>query len=90
MRHTVLIAVYRHYLTSKKVNFSDLSTEKQLQFIQSSLSKDIAFKNKVLGMILGQFTMEEMDRYLLCAPEYNKRVLQIVKKRLADSLPALV
>lgn len=73
-------------MQQRKIDFSNINTERKEKHINSILSKDIAHKNLQIGMIIGQFTSEEFELYTLHSGEYNKRVLQMLKKRLKDTL----
>jgi ATP-dependent Clp protease ATP-binding subunit ClpA len=44
------------------------------------------FRNSVKGMIIGQFTVEEYTTYIQNSSALNKRMMNIVKERLIDSI----
>jgi hypothetical protein len=44
------------------------------------------FRNSVKGMIIGQFTIEEYALYIQNSSALNKRMMNIVKERLIDSI----
>ena len=54
--------------------------------IKSIFEKDINFKNLILGIIIGHFSVEEYLSYTQNLTEFNKRVIQIIIQRLQDSL----
>ena len=85
-QHELLIQSFQNYLEQRKIDFSNIKTEQKENHINSILSKDIAYKNLQIGMIIGQFTTEEFELYKLHSGEYNKRILQMLKKRLKDTL----
>ena len=85
-QHDLLVQGFTIYLQKRKVNFENLSSEQKEKHIDSILSKDIAFKNVQIGMIVGRFTMEEFKMFNEHASEYSKRILQMLKKRLKDKL----
>jgi hypothetical protein len=86
LQHPLLIALFRDYAAIKKTDLKELTEQRIKRFIESALSKDIAFKNKLIGLIVGQFTLEEFALYKGTSSEFNKRIFAIVKKRLKDSL----
>jgi hypothetical protein len=49
------------------------------------LTKDINFKNILIGSIVGHFDENEIEIYLKSTSELNKRIIQIVKQRLLDN-----
>ncbi len=85
-QHKLLIQSFQNYLQQRKIDFSNINTERKEKHINSILSKDIAYKNLQIGMIIGQFTSEEFELYILHSGEYNKRVLQMLKNRLKDTV----
>lgn len=86
MQHDLLIAVFRNYIAKHKNVFYELSLEKQLAYIENSIHKDMKFRNSLKGMIIGQFTVEEYDLYIKNSSALNKRMMNIVKERLIDSI----
>lgn len=86
MQHPLIIALFQDYAITRKTILNTLTEQRIKRFIESALSKDIAFKNKMIGLIVGQFTVEEFDFYKKSSSEFNKRIFTIIKKRLKDSL----
>ena len=86
MQHDLLIAVFRNYIAKHKNVFYELSLEKQLAYIENSIHKDMKFRNSLKGMIIGQLTVEEYDLYIKNSSALNKRMMNIVKERLIDSI----
>ena len=59
-------------------------------FIENSLSKDIAFKSEIKGMIIGQFTEDEFEFYTTISSDVNKRIINLLKERLLTSITELL
>ena len=85
-QHELLIQSFQAYLKQRKIDFSKLNHQTQEKHINSILSKDTAYKNLQVGMIVGHFTLEEFTNYKEHSGEYNRRILQMLKKRLKDTL----
>ncbi len=85
MQHNFLIISFKNYIKKSKTDFYNIKTEKQKEKINSILTKDIIFKNMILGGILGQLNDTELIFYLKDSSELKKRILQIIKQRLQDS-----
>ena len=85
MQHNFLIISFKNYIKKSKTDFYNIKTEKQKEKINSILTKDIIFKNMILGGIIGQLSDEELIFYLKDSSELKKRTLQIIKQRLQDS-----
>ncbi len=86
MQHDLFIAVFRNYIAKRKNVFYELTLPKQLGYIDNAIHKDMKFRNSLKGMIIGQFTVEEYDIYIKNSSALNKRMMNIVKERLIDSI----
>ena len=86
MQHNLLIAVFKNYIAKRKNVFFELSLEKQLDYIEHAIQKDLKFRNSLKGMIIGQFTVEEYEIYITNSSALNKRMMTIVKERLIHSI----
>ena len=88
MQHDLFIAVFKNYIKKRKNVFYDLTLQKQLAYIDNAIHKDMKFRNSLKGMIIGQFTTEEYELYMENSSALNKRMMNIVKERLLDSIQA--
>jgi hypothetical protein len=86
MQNNLLAALFKNYIRNRKIEFNKLKAEIQENKIKSILTKDINFKNILLGSIIGHFNKNEIKIYLRSKSELNKRIIQIVKQRLLDNL----
>ncbi len=90
MQHPLFILSANEYFLKRKISFSQLGKEEQGKYINSMLSRDIAYKNLNLGFVIGQFSPEEYVYYRDNSNEFNKRIFQMLKKRLLDSLEEII
>lgn len=90
MQHDLFIAVFSNYISKRKNVFYELSLEKQLAYIDNAIHKDMKYRNSVKGMIIGQFTVEEYTLYIENSSALNKRMMNIVKERLINSVQLFV
>ena len=81
-----LIETYQNYIDKHKNVFYDLSNEKKLDYIENSINKNQKFRNLLKGMITGLFTVEEYLEYKKNSSSLNKRMMNIILKRLQDNL----
>ena len=86
LQSPVLIEAYRNYIIKHKNVFYELSNEKKLDYIENSINKNQKFRNLLKGMIIGLFTIEEYHIYKKNSSSLNKRMMNIVLKRLQDNL----
>ena len=86
MQNNFLVVFFEDYLKNRKIEFYILKYEDQENKINTILTKDINFKNILIGSIIGHFDENEIEIYLKSTSELNKRIIQIVKQRLQDNL----
>ena len=86
LQNPLLVAVFHQYIEKRKGVFYELSLPKKLAYIENSLIKDQKFRNSVKGMIIGQFTVEEYDRYALNSSALNKRMMNMTIERIKDQV----
>lgn len=86
MQNHLLIVVFKNYIAKHKNVFYDLSLNKQLDYIENAIHKDMKFRNSLKGMIIGQFTVEEYQIYTQNSSALNKRMMNIVKERLISNI----
>ena len=84
MQNNFLVMFFEDYLKNRKIEFYILKYEDQENKINTILTKDINFKNILLGSIVGHFDENEIKVYLKSTSELNKRIIQIIKQRLLD------
>ena len=86
MEHDILILRVQSYFLSKKVVFHMMDKKKRINAIESAFQNDNPFKKEIQGMILGQLTIEEFKTYLKSERSMNKRIIQMVRNRMLDSI----
>ena len=86
MQNNLLVAFFNNYIRNRKIEFNKLEAEFQKNKINTILTKDINFKNILIGSILGHLNKNEIEIYLKSKSELNKRIIQMVKQRLQDNL----
>ena len=86
MQHDVLILRVQSHFLSKKVVFHLMDKKKRVNAIESAFQNDNPFKKEIQGMILGQLTIEEFKTYLKSERSMNKRITQMVRNRMLDSI----
>ena len=87
--HTLLIIHLTHFIKTKNKDFSSLKVEKQMDYINSILAKENTYKQELKGMVIGNFTLEELQHYLPHSKELGKRIITIINQRFIDSIKEL-
>ncbi|MDT0539664.1 MULTISPECIES: glyoxalase [Croceitalea] len=86
MQNPLFIAVFKNYIKKHKNSFYELGLEKRLQYIEHAVQRDVKFRNSLKGVVIGQFTVEEYELYITNSSALNKRMMNMVVKRLKDQL----
>ena len=86
MQNDLFIAVFKNYISKRKNVFYELTLQKQMVYIENAIHKDMKFRNSLKGMVIGQFTIEEYELYIINSSALNKRMMNIVKERLLSSI----
>ena len=86
LQNNLLIEVFKNYIVKRKNVFYELSSEKQVDYIDHAIHKDMKFRNSIKGMIIGQFTIEEYSKYITNSSALNKRMMNLVMNRLIDQI----
>jgi len=85
-QNPLLISVFTNYIKKRKGVFYDLSLEKKITYIENSLIKDQKFRSFLKGLIIGHFTVAEYQKYSLNSSSLNKRIINMLIKRLQDQV----
>ena len=86
MQHDILILRVQSYFLSKKMVFHMMDKKKRVHAIESAFQNDNPFKKEIQGMILGQLNTKEYQTYLKNERAMNKRLNQMVRNRMLDSI----
>jgi len=86
MRHEITLKLFNVHIKNLGIIWNDLKKSKKTQCVDNQLSKNIQFKNLVIGIVVGQFNELELDKYLSNSREYNKRILQMTNQRIVSTI----
>ena len=86
LQNPLFILVFRNYIEKRKRVFYDLSLDKKMIYIESSIVKDQNFHNSLKGIIIGHFTVAEYRQYILHFSSLNKRMMNMLIKRLQNQI----
>ena len=89
LQNDLLLAFFQNYILKSKVNFSQFSSEKKLNFIENAIKKDIKFRNSLKGMVIGFFTLEEYNRYIVNSTALSKRITNLLVERICSQIQLL-
>ena len=86
MKNEILLAIFKSHIEKKKIKWSGINKEKKETFIYESLNKDHNFKNAIIHLIAGNFTLEEYHLYAKNQKENNKRIWKMFQQRVCSQL----
>jgi len=86
MQHDLLIMRVKSHFISKRILFNVMDNKKRTEAIIQAFQSDHNLKKEIQGMIIGQLTVLEFQQYLKIERSINKRIIQMVRNRMIDSL----
>jgi len=89
LQNPLILGLFQNYIRESKSAFYTFSTEKKIDFIENSLQKNIMLKNKLLGLCLAMFTLEEFAVYSAQTSLYNKRIMALLVERIRSQVSLL-
>lgn len=90
LQNDLLIQVFINYAIKQKSVFFGFVPDKKLAYIEHSIHRDIKFRNSLKGIIIGLFTLEEYNLYILNSSNLNKRMMNMLIERLKSQIQVLV
>lgn len=89
-QNDLFILLFRHYLAKRKTNFAHFSPEDKVIYIEQAIRKDIHFRSLLVGTVIGHFTPEQYEAYRPLEEELNKRIINMLIKRLCSHVESLI
>ena len=86
MQHDLLIMRVKSHFSSKRILFNVMDNKKRTAAIIQAFQSDQYLKKEIQGMITGQLSLAEFQQYLKSERSINKRIIQMVRNRMIDSL----
>ncbi|MGB2759688.1 MAG: glyoxalase [Maribacter stanieri] len=86
LQNDLLLASFKNYIKKMKNTFYELKLEKRMEYITKAIQKDVKLRNSLKGMIIGQLTVDEYEIYIENSSALNKRMMNMVIKRLEDQI----
>jgi hypothetical protein len=85
-QHDLLILIFDTHLRRKQVKLASFSAEKQVTLVEEIFIYDRLFINELKGVVVALFTSDEYLKYNSSLSEINKRLIQIIKTRVLNTL----
>jgi len=82
LQHELIITLAQEFLKSRNVTWEKVKEKDPFQWLNINIKRDIPFKNQLIGMVIGQFSKNELDEYLTFQKEMNKRIINMMTERI--------
>jgi hypothetical protein len=82
LQHDLLKAIFRHQIVLRKNSFFALNAAKQAIYVEETVKNDTKFKNRLVGLVIGHFTLEEYQFFQDNETELTRRLTQLLIQRL--------
>lgn len=89
-QNDLLIELFINYASKNKNVFFELSQDKKCTYIDKVTISDTAFRNQLLGIVVGLFSIEEYLEYIKNSSNFNKRIINMLIERWKSQLQLLV
>lgn len=86
LQNDLFMLVFQNYISKRKNAFYELNLEKRMNYITHAVQKDLKLRNSMKGMVIGHFTLEEYQQYIENSSALNKRMMNMVIKRIQDQI----
>jgi hypothetical protein len=84
-QNNLLVSLFSSFLNVHRQDFGALKKEEQEQFISNLLKNQLAFRNQLIGCIIGMLTINEFAVYTQNTTEYNRRIVAMAKSRILSN-----
>ena len=86
LQSDLIKALVLNQLKGMNVDLNSMDQFKRKKQINSLFQKNQQFKREIIGMVIGQFDLNELDTYFKFQKEINRRIVQIAGNRMVDQL----
>ncbi|MBU6340136.1 MAG: glyoxalase [Bacteroidetes bacterium] len=85
MQHQLLLEVFLESIEKTKDKYLRLSPEQRAPWIADCILLDLQLRHVLLGLIIGQFTLEEYRFFRTQKPEITRRMLRLIMQRIQSA-----
>ena len=85
-QNETLIRIFRLYVIQRKNVFRQLTAVDRKAYLSNALTKDPKLNSLLKGLVIGLFTEDEWNRYVLHETEINRRLSNLIEQRLLSNL----
>ncbi|MFT5834885.1 MAG: hypothetical protein ACI97N_002528 [Cognaticolwellia sp.] len=85
-QNDLFVNVFSKYIEKRKNKFYGMDVSDKHQFIEQSIKQDVKFKNLMIGIVIGLFSLDELEFYQTHETELNRRITTMLVQRLKSML----
>lgn len=93
-QNPLILQLFRNFIAQrfrkKKNTFGGMDISDQNIFITKAMKTDIQLKNIFLGIVIGYFTVPELNFYHQNTSEINRRITTLLIQRLQSQIEKLI
>ncbi len=89
LQNELFLEVFKKYFDSNKRNLLTLGTDKIIVEITNAVQTDTKFRNLLIGIVVGLFTVDEYNQYVKDSSALNKRITSMITDRICSQLQYL-
>lgn len=89
LQNDLYIELFKNYILKSNANFETFTIDKKCQFIEISIQKDTKFRNLLIGIVIGLFSIDEYLIYVKSTSSLNKRIIAMLIERFKNQLQLL-
>lgn len=84
LQHDVIIALFRQLLLDRKfdLNIDSINIDRLQQALDKIAFGDKGFKDRLVGIVIGMMTKDELSTFFVHQSEYRRRILAMAKQRI--------
>jgi len=86
LQNDIIVPFFIAFCKKQKTSIDSFRKEDFFNNVFTFIKKNTVLRNQLIGLVLGQFTTEELAMYLEKDTAFNKRILQMVAQRIVDNL----
>lgn len=86
LQNDLFVEVFKNHISKHKNDFYLYSVEKKMLFIETTIQKDIKFRNALKGIVIALFTIDEYTTYIQNSSSLNKRMMNMLIERLKSQV----
>ena len=81
-----ILHLFKNYLEKRKIAFHKLNIDEKIKIIENSVRKDKQLEILMKGLIIGLFTIEELEIFVQNSNALNKRIVSMLIERLQSQI----